>query len=260
MPILSPISRRTPSISSFLLFSLLIFPPSAFFSPFQSLTTKPSTVPDSKSKKVVIPDSESSSGSSALSSPADQRVGIFELFGDRRPSPTCPAFCCKRVLDWAYFYDDLDFYNHCPFPEGFLNTYAWDPVRGGILSLARQLQMGGLLARWDELQPMAKEKMLRWSPVAREFWESDFPEHRQAVVQAWIWHYLNDNLFAIAADVQSADLFPCSSPVWEHVRALRQKLDGRSKCGFALSFYLPRPTGAHLSLCSGANNRFRSRV
>ncbi|SPQ25716.1 1a95b422-4dc1-4a86-9963-5e7186f50c9d [Thermothielavioides terrestris] len=40
-------------------------------------------------------------------------------------------------------------------------------------------------------------------------------------IRAWIWHYLDDNLFSFAA---SADLVRFASPVWDHVRALRHHL------------------------------------
>ncbi|KAK3896770.1 hypothetical protein C8A05DRAFT_39680 [Staphylotrichum tortipilum] len=81
------------------------------------------------------------------------------------------------------------------------------------------------LARWDDLPPVARDIMSEWSPVACQLWESDFDVHQDGLVQAWIWHYLDDNIFWSAGATGAAEgLAPCASPVWEHVRALRREL------------------------------------
>ncbi|KAK4149243.1 hypothetical protein C8A00DRAFT_19041 [Chaetomidium leptoderma] len=104
-----------------------------------------------------------------------------------------------------------------------MNTYAWNNLGGGVRSQASQLEELGL-APWDELQPMVRERFTRWSPVARQLWESEFVDHRNSLVRAWIWHYLDDNLFSFSGGEDPGALVPFS-PVWEHVRALRRHLD-----------------------------------
>lgn len=48
------------------------------------------------------------------------------------------------------------------------------------------------------------------------------------MIRAWIWHQLDDNLFSLAGDAREEDLVQLSSATWEHVRTLRQDLDGKA--------------------------------
>lgn len=54
------------------------------------------------------------------------------------------------------------------------------------------------LVPWDELSPNTRERLETWTSVAKELWESEFAEHREALVRAWIWHYLDDNFFSFS--------------------------------------------------------------
>ncbi|KAK3305069.1 uncharacterized protein B0T15DRAFT_574513 [Chaetomium strumarium] len=99
------------------------------------------------------------------------------------------------------------------------------PLRGSVPEVAMDMVRRGLAA-WDTLHPTVRERMSRWSPLARQLWDSPFPDHQEAMVRAWIWHYLDDNIFSFSGDAQGDELVPCASPVWEHVRALRRALDG----------------------------------
>jgi hypothetical protein len=54
------------------------------------------------------------------------------------------------------------------------------------------------LAPWGELAPATRERLMTWSPVAKQLWESEFEGHREALVRAWIWHYLDDNFFSFS--------------------------------------------------------------
>jgi hypothetical protein len=83
------------------------------------------------------------------------------------------------------------------------------------------------LAPWGELAPATRERLMMWSPVAKQLWESEFEGHREALVRAWIWHYLDDNFFSFSGGgAPDGALIEFESPVWEHVRALRRDLDG----------------------------------
>jgi hypothetical protein len=48
------------------------------------------------------------------------------------------------------------------------------------------------------------------------------------MVRAWIWHYLDDNLFSFGGGTQGQPLVALSSPVWEHFRALRQEFNSEA--------------------------------
>jgi hypothetical protein len=102
---------------------------------------------------------------------------------------------------------------------------AWGCVKGGIDNLSIDMVDRGLAA-WDTLPPSVREKMSRWSPLARQLWESPFADHRTAMIRAWVWHYLVDNVLVDSEDVQDDETVPCASPVWEHVRALRRAWSG----------------------------------
>ncbi|KAK4239130.1 hypothetical protein C8A03DRAFT_32811 [Achaetomium macrosporum] len=91
---------------------------------------------------------------------------------------------------------------------------------GDVPARAQEIYRLGL-ASWDDLSASTKQRMLTWSPVARELWESDFVMHREALVRAWIWHYLDDTLFTGRTD----NPVKCSCEAWEHLRALRLELD-----------------------------------
>lgn len=112
----------------------------------------------------------------------------------------------------------------------------------------------GLIA-WEDLDLDARRRLESWTPAARQFWESDFIACQEGIVQAWIWHYLDDNLFSFATDAEEGSLVKPSSPVWQHVRGLRRELDGRSPavcCMYppsaAQSILTPRPV---LRPCKG---------
>jgi hypothetical protein len=102
----------------------------------------------------------------------------------------------------------------------------WKPLLSEVKGWSRDIQQMGLAA-WGDLDPDARRRLESWSPAARRFWESDFPAHRSGIVQAWIWHYLDDNLFSFATDAEEESLVKSSSKVWTHVRGLRRELDGK---------------------------------
>ncbi|KAK4234262.1 hypothetical protein C8A03DRAFT_37971 [Achaetomium macrosporum] len=115
-------------------------------------------------------------------------------------NPTCPAVCCRKTQiigeAWIKFSDDVIYYANPPDPL-VLDTFAWRKVKGGVPNLADWM-----------------------------LWESPLPAHQEAMVRAWIWHYLDENLLSFSGDAQGGELVPCASLVWEHVRALRRALDG----------------------------------
>ncbi len=141
------------------------------------------------------------------------------------PSPTCPARCCRYGNEWIQYHLAVDEYVGGPYEEFFSGH--WESVQAEAGSLLAELGMAGL-APWDDLPAAARDKLSRWSPVARQLWESDFVEHRLGLVRAWIWHYLDDNIFW-SADAAHDDLVPCASPAWEHARALRRELHGKER-------------------------------
>lgn len=140
------------------------------------------------------------------------------------PSESCPARCCYRGPEWAEYYLAVDDYNGGPCQTG-LNR-RWISLKIGVAGIVHNLRVAGL-ARWDKLPPAARDRMSEWSPVARQLWESDFEEHQDGLLQAWVWHYLEDNIFwSAGATGVLEDLAPCAFPVWGHVRALRRELHG----------------------------------
>ncbi|KAH6856104.1 hypothetical protein B0I37DRAFT_301827 [Chaetomium sp. MPI-CAGE-AT-0009] len=100
----------------------------------------------------------------------------------------------------------------------------WEPLTGLVKLQARDLRRLGL-ARWEDLATETRERLSSWSPAARKLWESDFLCHNEAMVRAWIWHYLDDNLFSFAGGTQEQSPIPLSSPVWENFRALRREFN-----------------------------------
>ena len=139
--------------------------------------------------------------------------------------PSCPGVCCHKGNDWVRRHYDVERFPKDMGVEG-LDTYAWKPLSGGIPNLARFLREYGL-APWKELPPVVRERMSLWSPVAQHLWESEFEEHQEALVRAWIWHYIDDNLLSFLEDDSSGEPLHCAAPVWSHVRALYRELDGR---------------------------------
>ena len=139
--------------------------------------------------------------------------------------PSCPGLCCHQGDDWVRRHLEMD-----KFPKDMgttgLDAYAWDPVSSEVMGLARHLRYCGL-APWDELPPVVRDKMSLWSPVAQQLWGSEFASHQEALIRAWIWHYLDDTMLSFSGDGSSAESLPCASPVWTHFRALSRELDGR---------------------------------
>jgi hypothetical protein len=98
----------------------------------------------------------------------------------------------------------------------------------GIKSEAEKLEKLGLVC-WHDLSPGVREKMEEWSPVAKKLWESDFSKHQAALVQIWIWRYVEETLLFFSKSTASPDGdVACSSPVWEHVRTLARDLQRKS--------------------------------
>lgn len=149
------------------------------------------------------------------------------------PSESCPAQCCRRGPGWAKYYLAVDRYMDGPCQTG-LNK-AWTCLQTGVFGIVHFLRKAGL-ARWDKVPPAARDRMSEWSPVARQLWESDFEEHQDGLLQAWVWHYLEDNIFWSAGATGAVEeLAPCASPLWEYVRGLRRELHGmRSRVAFLL--------------------------
>jgi hypothetical protein len=157
------------------------------------------------------------------------------------PSETCKALCCRRGGWWVAHHLALDDYRNGPSRES-LNTWGcWNAVCGGVMARAGAIRALGL-APWDMLSPPVRERFKRWTPVAQNLWESDFDDHREAMVRAWIWHYLDDNLFSFSPSAGPGELVSCASPVWEHVRLLRRDVDGKWRATtFGFTFAPPHP-------------------
>ncbi len=143
------------------------------------------------------------------------------------PHEACRALCCRRGKHWFWYQFALNEYWNGPSHESLDTWGRWKALHGGVSGRATSIQALGL-APWDELEPRTRERLKTWSPVAKQLWESDFIGHRQAIVRAWIWHYLDDNFFSFSGgDALPDTLVQFSSPIWEHVRALRRDLDGK---------------------------------
>jgi hypothetical protein len=122
----------------------------------------------------------------------------------------------------------MEEYIEGPQPEALDDVLGggWGPLRERLQRLANDMPSLGL-APWDRLSPQVRERLEQWTPDARALWESDFRCHQVAMVRAWIWHYLDDNLFAFSPSAGAGELVKCSAPVWEHVRLLWQDLDDK---------------------------------
>jgi hypothetical protein len=148
---------------------------------------------------------------------------------------TCDAYCCKLGEEWANYSTALTWYKNQPCKTVLLpGRY---PLSGSIRSTAGSMRVLGL-APWGELAPATRERLMTWSPVAKQLWGSEFEGHREALVRAWIWHYLDDNFFSFSGGgAPDGALVEFGSPVWEHVRALRRDLDGtKTPPGFPAPF------------------------
>ncbi|KAH6844717.1 hypothetical protein B0I37DRAFT_167305 [Chaetomium sp. MPI-CAGE-AT-0009] len=145
------------------------------------------------------------------------------------PGGPCQAFCCKRGAAWAEYHWVLDVYHDGPSShlEELDTLGCWKQLITRVRVLAESMQRWGLV-QWQELSPDTRGRLESWSSVAQELWESDFVAHREGIVQACIWHYLDDNLFSFAPDLEESVLVKASSPVWEHVRGLRRHLNALS--------------------------------
>jgi hypothetical protein len=159
------------------------------------------------------------------------------------PSETCKALCCRRGGWWVAHHLALDDYRNGPSRESLDTWGCWNAVCGGVMARAGAIRALGL-APWDMLSPPVRERFKRWTPVAQNLWESDFDDHREAMVRAWIWHYLDDNLFSFSPSAGPGELVSCASPVWEHVRLLRRDVDGKWRAttfGFTFAPHPPHP-------------------
>jgi len=154
--------------------------------------------------------------------------------------------CCGCDQDWHSYHLTLDWYMDGPSRSCLKSDGGWGslPVEVGVEAY-RLRKLG--LARWRDLDPSTRERLQTWSPVAEQLWESDFFRHREGLVRAWIWHYLQDNLFSFSAVATGPpdSLLECSSPVWERVRALHRDLTGKS----LLSSIIHIPTSLLRTLC-----------
>lgn len=129
-------------------------------------------------------------------------------------------------MDWIINQSVVEDYINGPTAELLESMGRWNRLRSEVRLLGEDLQKRGL-PPWQSLDPEVQSRLSSWSPVAEQLWGSDFLAHREAMVQAWIWHYLDDYLFSFAGNQQDGTL-ELRSPVWEHVRALRRDLDGKS--------------------------------
>jgi hypothetical protein len=129
-------------------------------------------------------------------------------------------------MDWINDHSIVEDYINGPTAELLDSMGCWELLRAEVRLLGGYLRKWGLLP-WQSLDPEVQSRFSSWSPVAKQLWKSDFLAHPEAMVQAWIWHYLDDYLFSFA-DNQRDGTLELRSPVWEHVRALRRDLDGKS--------------------------------
>lgn len=141
-----------------------------------------------------------------------------------RPHPLCEKYCCKHPKIW----DRLFLADMIRPVEGgpeTLEKYGMQPLCGGVYRVAAGMQECGGLTPWDELPLAVRDRMAQWCPTARQLWESDFEEHPHALLQAWIWHYLDDNFLSFSPNVPESEL-PQATPLWHHVRGLMRAIDG----------------------------------
>ena len=71
----------------------------------------------------------------------------------------------------------------------------WAPLVRDVAIRAREIRGLGLRP-WDDLSLCSREILKQWSPVGRRLWQSGLPEHRDALVRAWIWHYLDSHILS----------------------------------------------------------------
>lgn len=136
--------------------------------------------------------------------------------------PKCDAQCCRNGRDWLRYQDSLTSYWNGPGTDTLLG--AWNTLAIRIEMEAEELEKRGL-ARWHDLSPGVREKLERWSPMAKQLWESDFSKHQAALVQVWIWRYVEETFLFFSNSTASPEGdVPCASPVWEHVRTLTRDL------------------------------------
>ncbi|KAK3297942.1 uncharacterized protein B0H64DRAFT_458567 [Chaetomium fimeti] len=138
------------------------------------------------------------------------------------PSEKCDAACCRNGSGWLRYQHALTDYANGPGVDTLVG--AWSTLKVRIDIAAERLERF-CLARWRDLSPSVREKLESWSPAARELWESDFAKHQEALVQVWIWRYVEETLFFFSNSTASPDGdAACCSPVWEHVRTLTRDL------------------------------------
>ncbi|KAK3294348.1 uncharacterized protein B0H64DRAFT_433529 [Chaetomium fimeti] len=181
-------------------------------------------MPRSKRAKPNAPLPESSSTpdmSAQAAAPSDMQTSLT----GQQPTTyrNCTATCCQTDSRAAHL-RALDRYTNGPCVDGLLDRGGWETLATMVIVQAGTVRKLGL-ARWEDLTPETREKLSSWSPAARQLWESDFLAHHEAMVRAWIWHYLDDNLFSFAGGAQGQSLVALSSPVWEHFRAFRRDLN-----------------------------------
>lgn len=198
--------------------------------------------PERRQKKAPTPSEDGSTAAAKPHSKVDTPVGassVAALGKDNAPiverlshagDKSCPGTCCRNGERWVRRHIILEEFPRALGTTG-LDTYSWVPVSAGVQELAMYVRNRGL-APWAELPPAVREKMGLWSPVAQQLCGSDFGSHQEALVRAWIWHYLDDNLLSFSGDVPSAEYPSWASPVWNHVRALRHELDGKQCAAF----------------------------
>ena len=176
----------------------------------------------SQTKRQKRTTSSSSSSETEESPPTSPRVFFSPAPG---PHPDCPAYCCQMGMDWIRRQISTEEYVNGPAVDRLDSGGGWKLLRVQVGLLGEHLRKWGLIP-WQYLDPEVQSRFISWSPVARQLWESDFVAHREAMVQAWIWHYLDDYIFSFAGSQRDGPL-KVRSPVWEHVRTLRRDLDGK---------------------------------
>jgi hypothetical protein len=195
----------------------------SMFQPQQVLAT----MPRAKRQKLHV---NKPTANPAADSPADTTPfasPIVDPWAPHGPSETCSATCCRKGQQWVDHHFALDIYKNGPSVERLDTAGCWAPLTTRVGSQAQAIQRLGLRP-WRNLGRSVQTRLKSWSPAAKQLWQSDFIAHREAMVRAWIWHYLDDNLFSFAGAAQDGTLVPLSSSTWEHVRALRRDLDGES--------------------------------
>jgi hypothetical protein len=154
--------------------------------------------------------------------PLHDKMGVFSE-SPKGPSESCQAVCCQRGAEWACYHYTLDLYQNGP---SELDLSCWKELTRHVRIWSETLQLMGLV-EWQAMSPETRGMLESWSPVAQQLWESDFVAHREGIIQAFIWHYLDDNLFSFAPNLEEKALVEPSCSAWEHVRGLRRQLNGK---------------------------------